>query len=74
MCACAHWHSNCDHSLTVIFRIYALYERNKKLALALLLYILAQMGVSLWIDILPSVRRGMSLLADTAMILMVIFL
>ncbi|KLO10603.1 hypothetical protein SCHPADRAFT_892243 [Schizopora paradoxa] len=41
----------------IALRIYALYERNKKLGFALLIFILAQLGVSLWIDILPSVTR-----------------
>lgn len=44
--------------------IYALYERNKKLGFALLLFILAQLAVSFWIDILPSVARSRSLLLE----------
>jgi len=41
----------------ITLRIYALYERNKKLALVLVLYIFAQVGASLWVDLTPSVTR-----------------
>ncbi len=42
----------------IIRSIYALYARNNKLALALLLYIFAQAGASLWVDLTPSVTRS----------------
>jgi len=45
--------SNC----IVALRVYALYERNIKLGLALSLYILAEIGVSLWLNLTPSVKR-----------------
>jgi len=34
----------------VTLRVYALYGKNTKLALALFLFILAQVGISLWVD------------------------
>jgi len=44
-------------NFVIALRIYALYERNKTLALALLIYILAQAGASLWFSFIPSVTR-----------------
>jgi len=41
----------------IALRVFALYERNKKLAFALFLYIIAETGVSLWLDLTPSVSR-----------------
>jgi len=41
----------------VALRLYALYERNTKLGLALSLFILAEVGVGLWLDLTPSVTR-----------------
>ncbi len=46
----------------IIRSIYALYERNKMLALSLLVYILAQAGASLWFSFIPSVTRSPFLL------------
>lgn len=38
--------------------VYALYERNHKLALALFVFIIAETGVSLWLDLTPSISRS----------------
>jgi len=38
-------------------RLYAMYERNTKLGLALCLYILAEIGVSFWLDLTPTATR-----------------
>ncbi|KLO13217.1 hypothetical protein SCHPADRAFT_890199 [Schizopora paradoxa] len=44
-------------NLIVALRVYALYERNKKLAWILFVYITAETAVSLWLDLTPSVSR-----------------
>jgi len=41
----------------IAMRVYALYERNHKLALALFVFIIAETGVSLWLDLTPSISR-----------------
>jgi len=41
----------------ISLRVYALYERNNKLAWALFLYILAEFSVSMWTNLTPTVTR-----------------
>ncbi|KLO13215.1 hypothetical protein SCHPADRAFT_940576 [Schizopora paradoxa] len=41
----------------ISLRVYALYERNNKLALALVLFILAEFGLSMWTNLTPTVTR-----------------
>jgi len=41
----------------IALRIYALYGRNKKLALAICLYLVAQQCIGLWVDLTPSLTR-----------------
>jgi len=41
----------------IALRIYALYGRNNKLALAMAVYLAAQQGVGLWVDLTPTLTR-----------------
>jgi len=44
-------------NLIIILRIYALFQRNKTIAMTLFLYCLAELGVALWIYLTPSVKQ-----------------
>jgi len=41
----------------IALRIYALYGRNNKLALAICVYLAAHLGVGLWVNLTPSLTR-----------------
>ena len=50
------------------YRVYALYERNKVIAMILITYLLAELGVALWIYATPGAHRQSILLHSLSQI------